>query len=245
MSYSKVALITGAYKGLGFEIARQLGQKGITVVVGARDLNKAEAAAKKLTDEGLNAYGVQLEVTNAADVAALPEYFQQKFGRLDILVNNAGVLLDSKDVAAGGSRLAVTAETLRQSYEVNTIAPYEIARTLLPLLKAAPAGRIVNQSSILGSLTVVGAGKAGDFGVPAYTSSKAALNMLTVILAQELKGTKVKVNSVHPGWVQTDMGGADAPMQIEEGAKSAVEMALIGDDGPTGSFQHLGETLPW
>jgi NAD(P)-dependent dehydrogenase (short-subunit alcohol dehydrogenase family) len=245
MSDNKVALITGAYKGLGFEIARQLGQAGITIVVGARDLAKAEAAAQKLTAEGLKAYGIKLDVTSAADVAALPDFFQQKFGRLDILVNNAGVLLDSKDIAAGGSKLAVTGETLRKTYEVNTVAPYEIARALLPLLKAAPAGRIVNQSSILGSLTMVSEGHAADFGVPAYTSSKAALNMLTVILALELKDTKIRVNAVHPGWVQTDMGGKDAPMQIEEGAKSAVAMALIGDDGPTGSFQHLGEILPW
>lgn len=246
MSEKKVALITGANKGLGFEIARQLGQKGITVVVGARDINKAEAAAQKLVDEGFDAHGVKLEVTSAADIAALPAFFEKKFGRLDILINNAGVSLDGKDIAAGGgSKLAVSADTFRQTYEVNTIAPFEIAKALLPLLKAAPAGRIVNQSSILGSITFISSGQAGDFLHPAYTSSKAALNMLTTILALELKGTNVKANSVHPGWVQTDMGGQNAPLKVEEGAQTAVELALIGEDGPTGGFLHLGETLPW
>jgi len=135
MNRNKVALITGANKGLGLEIARQLGQKGVTVVLGARDDAKAKAAADELKAEGVDAHWVKLDVTNASDVEALPAFFESKFGRLDILVNNAGVALDF-----GG----LTRETFRQTYETNVIAPYFIAQALLPLLKASPAGRIVN-----------------------------------------------------------------------------------------------------
>lgn len=235
---NKVALITGANKGLGLEIARQLGQQGVTVVIGARDEAKGNAAADTLRGEGLDAYAVKLEVTDADSVAALPAYFQQKFGRLDILVNNAGVFLDQN---------GATADNLRKTYETNVIAPYIVTETLLPLLKASPAGRIVNHSSILGSLTIVGTSDqiSNDFLAPAYLSSKSALNMLTVIAARQLKDTKIKVNAAHPGWVKTEMGTDAAPMEITDGAKTAVRLALLPDDGPTGGFFHLNDTLPW
>jgi NAD(P)-dependent dehydrogenase (short-subunit alcohol dehydrogenase family) len=238
MHNKKVALITGANKGLGFEIARQLGQQGITVVLGARDNSKADEAAKKLKAEGIDAHAVKLEVTNETDVAGLPTFFESKFGRLDILVNNAGVSLDF-----GG----VTRDTFRQTYETNVIAPYFITQALLPLLKASPAGRIVNHSSILGSMTVLGDPNSvsPDMVLPAYCSSKAALNMLTVTTTRALEGANVKVNSAHPGWVKTDMGSDRAPMEIVDGAKTAVALALLPDDGPTGGFFHMGETLPW
>jgi NAD(P)-dependent dehydrogenase (short-subunit alcohol dehydrogenase family) len=238
MHKNKVALITGANKGLGFEIARQLGQQGVTVVLGARDKAKAEEAAKKLKAEGVDAHAVKIDVTNEADVEALPAFFESKFGRLDILVNNAGVMLDF-----GG----VTRDTFRQTYETNVIAPYFITQALLPLLKAGPAGRIVNHSSIMGSMTVIGDPNSisTEFAVPAYCSSKAALNMLTVTTARTLEGTNVKVNSAHPGWVKTDMGSDRAPMEIVDGAKTAVALALLPDDGPTGGFFHMGENLPW
>jgi NAD(P)-dependent dehydrogenase (short-subunit alcohol dehydrogenase family) len=238
MHKNKVALITGANKGLGFEIARQLGQQGVTVVLGARDKAKAEEAAKKLKAEGVDAHAVKLDVTREADVAGLPDFFESKFGRLDILVNNAGVLLDF-----GG----VTRETFRQTYETNVIAPYFITEALLPLLKAGPAGRIVNHSSIMGSMTVTGDPNSlpSEWVLPAYCSSKAALNMLTVTTARTLEGTNVKVNSAHPGWVKTDMGSDQAPMEVVDGAKTAVALALLPDDGPTGGFFHMGENLPW
>lgn len=237
MSEKKIALVTGANKGLGLEIARQLGQQGITVVVGARDLAKATAAARELTAQGVDAHALKIDVTSAADIAALPGYFQEKFGGIDILVNNAGVNLDFEG--------EVTADTLRRTYEANTIGPFEITRVLLPLLKASPAGRVVNQSSILGSLSSIAGGYGGAFATPSYCSSKSALNMLTVIHALQLKDTNVKVNAAHPGWVQTDMGGANAPMNVVDGAKTAVELATLPPDGPTGSYQHLGKTLPW
>jgi NAD(P)-dependent dehydrogenase (short-subunit alcohol dehydrogenase family) len=235
---NKVALITGANKGLGLEIARQLGQQGVTVVIGARDEAKGKAAAEILRGEDIDAHAVKLEVTNADDVAALPAYFQQKFGRLDILVNNAGVMLDQS---------GTTADNLRKTYEANVIAPYVVTEALLPLLKASPAGRIVNHSSILGSLTIIGTSDqiSDDFLAPAYLSSKTALNMLTVIAARQLKDTKIKINSAHPGWVKTDMGTDAAPMDVTDGAKTAVRLALLLEDGPTGGFFHLSDTLPW
>lgn len=238
MHKNKVALVTGANKGLGFEIARQLGQQGVTVVLGARDNAKANEAAGKLKAEGIDAHAVKLDVANEADVAALPAFLESKFGRLDILVNNAGVMLDF-----GG----VTPDTFRQTYETNVIAPYFITQALLPLLKASPAGRIVNHSSSLGSMTVMGDPNSVSLEMvtPAYCSSKAALNMLTVTTARALEGSNVKVNSAHPGWVKTDMGSDRAPMEIVDGAKTAVALALLPDDGPTGGFFHLGETLPW
>ncbi len=238
MHTNKVAFITGANKGLGFEIARQLGQQGLTVALGARDQAKADEAARKLKAEGLDAHAVKIDVVNDVDVAALPAFFESKFGRLDILINNAGIALDF-----GG----VTWDAFRRTYETNVFAPYFITEALLPLLKASPAGRVVNHSSIMGSMTVMGDPNSfpPEMAVPAYCSSKAALNMLTVTTARTLEGTNVKVNSAHPGWVKTDMGSERAPMEVGAGAKTAVALALAPDDGPTGGFFHLGETLPW
>ena len=231
-----VALITGANKGLGLEIARQLGKKGITVVLGARQ-GKAEAPAAALRADGLDARAVELDVTNAADVAALPAFFEKNFGGLDILVNNAGVQLDNG--------FDTSPDSLRQTYEANVIGPYAITQALLPMLRQASAGRIVNQSSILGSLTTISEGQGGSWATPGYTSSKAALNMLTVVLAQHLADTNIKVNAAHPGWVKTDLGGEGAPLGVREGARTAVRLALLPADGPTGGYFHEEESLPW
>ncbi|MVN75939.1 SDR family NAD(P)-dependent oxidoreductase [Hymenobacter sp. HMF4947] len=232
----KVALITGANKGLGLEIARQLGQQGLAVVLGARQ-GKAEAPAAELRAQGLDARAVELDVTNAADIAALPQFLQDNYGRLDVVVNNAGVQLDEG--------FDVSPDTLRRTYEANVIGPYAITQALLPLLRQAPAGRIVNQSSILGSLATISAGEGGSWATPGYTSSKAALNMLTVVLAQHLAATNIKVNAAHPGWVKTDMGGENAPLDVREGAQTAVRLALLPADGPTGGYFHGTETLAW
>ena len=235
-SSKPVALITGANKGLGLEIARQLGQQGIAVVLGARQ-HKAEDPAADLRTQGLDARALTLDVTSAADIASLPAFFQATFGRLDILVNNAGVQLDDG--------LATSPDALRQTYEANVIGPYAITQALLPLLRQAPAGRIVNQSSILGSLATISAGQGGSWATPGYTSSKAALNMLTVVLAQQLAATAIKVNAAHPGWVKTDLGGPHALLDVAEGARTAVRLALLPPDGPTGGFFHNEEPLPW
>ena len=233
-SAKKIALITGANKGIGFEIARQLGQQGITIVIGARDEEKGAAAVEQLQAEGIEAHAVKLDVTNADDVAALPKHIEDTFGQLDILVNNAGVQEDPEGDA--------TIDIFRSTFEINVFAPFAVTEALLPLLKASPAGRIVNHSSRLGSLTAMA---EGPFYMPAYMSSKAALNMLTVLTAKQLKDTKVKVNSAHPGWVKTELGGDKAPLDIATGAKTAVELATLPDDGPTGGFFHLGKPLPW
>lgn len=235
-SGKKVALITGANKGIGLEIARQLGAQGITVVVGSRDPQRGQAAVDTLKAEGIDAHTLKLEVTDAADREAALPYLQDTFGRLDILINNAGVMLESE---------GVTPDTLARTYDANVIAPYFLTETLLPLLKAAPAGRVVHQSSMLGSLATNASGQIPiDYLLPAYNSSKAALNMLGVIQAGMLKDTAVKVNIAHPGSVKTDMNpGGD--LSLEEGAKTAVTLATLPDDGPTGGFFHLGETLPW
>ena len=233
---NKVALITGANKGIGLEIARQLGKEGITVLIGSRDTGRGEAAAQSLKAEGIDAHALTLNVTDDTVIAALPAQIEKDFGRLDILVNNAGVLLDAK---------GLTLELLRQTYESNVVAPYALTQALLPLLKAAPAGRIVNQSSILGSLTLNASGDLpASWLLPGYNSSKAALNMLTVIQAAQLQDTPVKVNAAHPGSVKTDMN-AQGELTVEEGAKTAVRLALLPEDGPTGGFFHFEDALPW
>ena len=232
-----VALITGANKGLGFEIARQLGKRGMVVIVGSRDKAKGEAAVAKLAKLGIEAHAAKLDVSSNDDVAALPGWIEQKFGRLDVLVNNAGVAEWKAD----------DVDSFRRTFEANVFGVVAVTYALLPLLKASPAGRIVNHSSVLGSLTSLSKQPEmfGNFVIPAYTASKAALNGFTVALAHKTRGTALKVNSAHPGWVRTDLGGTEAPMSAEDGAKSAVMLATLPADGATGQFFHMGEPLPW
>ena len=232
----RVALITGANKGMGLEIARQLGALGIAVVLGSRDAGPGEDAARQLETDGISdVYALKLDVTSPDDIAALPAYFEQNFGRLDILVNNAGLIIYTEN----------TPDTLRQTYEVNAVAPYAVTQALLPLLTAAPAGRIVNQSSGLGSFAYNTSGAIpAEQMLPAYQSSKAALNMLTVIQAAQVKDTRLKVNAAHPGLVKTD-SNPNGQLTVEEGAKTAVDLATLPDDGPTGGFFHLGKSVGW
>lgn len=241
----KVALITGAYKGIGFETARQLGHQGITVVVSARDQQKADQAAGKLKSEGIDAHGVKLDTTDADDYQAVASFLDKEFGKLDILVNNAGVMLGA---GFGGNDTTQTSEeVLRKTFDTNFFGVIALTQALLPLLSKSEAGRIVNLSSILGSLTLHSDPKSPIYGSKtfAYDASKTALNAYTVHLAHELRDTKIKVNSAHPGWVKTDMGTDAAPMEIPEGAKTEVELATLPESGPTGAYIHLGKTLPW
>jgi NAD(P)-dependent dehydrogenase (short-subunit alcohol dehydrogenase family) len=240
----KIALITGANKGLGFEMARQLGQAGVRVLLAARDPQKGEAAAAKLRGEGLDAQFLKLDVTDKRDRAAASAFLEEKFGRLDILINNAGV---SAEPLGTGKVSTTTEDAIRRTFDTNFFAPVALTQALLPLLAKSDAGRIVNMSSILGSQTLQAdpASPIYNFKSLSYDASKAALNSFTIHLAHELKDTKIKVNSAHPGWVKTDMGTDAAPMEIPEGAKTGVELALVGDDGPTGGFFHLGKPLPW
>ena len=240
----KVALITGANKGLGFEMAKQLAQAGVKVVVAARDTAKGEAAVEKLKHEGLDVEFLKLDVTDKEDFPKAAEFIESKFGKLDILINNAGI---SADGLAGTSVSATTEHSLRTTFETNFFAPIFLTQALLPLLKKSDAGRIVNMSSILGSQTfhATPGSPIYDFKALSYDASKAALNSFTIHLAYELKDTNIKVNSAHPGWVKTDMGTDAAPMELPEGAKTGVDLALLDEDGPTGGFFHLGKPLPW
>lgn len=240
----KVALITGANKGLGFEMARQLGKEGVTVIMAARDTRKGEAAAAKLKGEGLDIRFLKLDVTNPQDYTDAAVFLEKNFGRLDILINNAGI---SAEGLGGGKASTTSPEVIHRTFETNFFAPVALTQALLPLLKKSEAGRIVNMSSILGSQSLHADPQSPiyDFKSLGYDSSKAALNAFTIHLAHELKGTRIKVNSAHPGWVKTDMGTDAAPMEIPEGAKTGVELALLGEQGPTGGFFHQGKPLPW
>jgi NAD(P)-dependent dehydrogenase (short-subunit alcohol dehydrogenase family) len=243
---NKIAFITGANRGLGFETSRELGEKGVTVIVGARDKAKGEAAVKKLEALGLKAEPFVFDVDNLADHKKVYDYIEKKYGKLDILVNNAGVLLD-RSTDGKNHTSTINQEILRKTFDTNFFNLVALTQTLLPLIRKSPAGRIVNLSSILGSLGEHSNPKSFifDFKIFAYNASKTALNAFTVHLAHELKDTKIKVNSAHPGWVKTDMGGAEAPMEVSEGGKTSAELALLPDNGPTGSFIHRGEVIPW
>lgn len=237
MTPKTVALITGANRGIGLEIGRQLGQQGLLVVLGARDGAKGAAAAAELAAQGIDAHAVKLDVNSVEDVSRLPGYFRESFGRLDVLVNNAGVA----EWTADGL------ESFRRTFEVNVFGVVAVTYALLPLLRQSPAGRIVNQSSLLGSLTSLQQKPKmfRRFVIPAYTASKAALNGFTVALAHQAQGSTLKINSAHPGWVRTELGGQEAPLSPEEGAKTAVALATLPPEGPSGQFFHLGEPLPW
>jgi NAD(P)-dependent dehydrogenase (short-subunit alcohol dehydrogenase family) len=241
----KVALITGANKGIGFETARQLGKLGITVLVGARDAAKGEEAVSKLKTEGIDAKAVTLEVTSAKDRDAVAKLIEQDYGKLDILINNAGI---SGEGGFGENTTSRTGQPeLQRVFDTNFFSVVALTQALLPLIRKSSEGRIVNLSSILGSLTLhaTPGSPIENFKAFSYDASKSALNAFTIHLAHELKDTKIKVNSAHPGWVKTDMGTDAAPMEIPEGAKTSVQLATLADGGPSGGYFHLGETLPW
>ncbi|HEX8499408.1 MAG TPA: SDR family oxidoreductase [Pyrinomonadaceae bacterium] len=230
----RVALVTGAYRGIGLEVVRQLARRGFTVVLTARDGRKAEAAAEGLKGEGLKVVPFRLDVTDGESVGEAARFVGERFGRLDVLVNNAAILYDSWQRAEGAD-LA----TVREAFETNTLGPWRACLAFLPLLRKSRHGRVVNVSSESGSLASM------QGGTPAYSVSKAALNALTRTLAGELRGSRVLVNSVCPGWVATEMGGPDAPRSVEEGAAGVVWAATLPDSGPTGGFFRDGEPLPW
>ncbi len=246
---TRVALVTGANRGIGLETSRQLAQAGVTVIMGGRTADAINAAAETLRGEGLPVLPLVLDVVNPEHHRLAAKKIEADFGKLDILVNNAGIV--TGEHFGMNSATSIAPEALRETFEVNLFAPIALTQALLPLIEKSPAGRIVNLSSILGSLTVNRGwddpemAAYADFKPTAYDTSKAALNMFTVHLAAALRHTKIKVNSAHPGWVKTDMGSEAAPMEIVDGAKTSVALALLDADGPTGAFIHLGEELPW
>ena len=230
----RVALVTGAYRGIGLEVSRQLARRGFEVVLTARDAGKAGAAAEGLKAEGLKVIPAALDVTDARGVEEAARFVEGRFGRLDVLVNNAAVLYDDWQRAENADL-----DTAREAFETNTLGPWRVSQAFLPLLRRSPHPRIVNVSSESGSLSSMGG------GTPAYGVSKAALNALTRMLADELRPARVLVNSVCPGWVATEMGGPDAPRTPEEGAASVVWAATLPDGGPTGGFFRDGQPLAW
>ncbi|MGO9597976.1 MAG: SDR family oxidoreductase [Isosphaeraceae bacterium] len=247
----KVALVTGANKGIGLETARGLSELGIAVVIASRDEAKGRAAAETLKAEGKrNVEAVRFDVTRLEDHQEIARHLEDRYGKLDILVNNAGVMLEDSDFGEPGgfnTTPTVMPDVLRRTFETNFFAVVSLTQALLPLIRKAPAGRIVNLSSILGSLTLHSDPSSDiyDKKAFAYDASKTAINAFTIHLAQALRGTPIKVNSAHPGWVKTDMGGAAAPMEVSEGGKTSVQLATLPDDGPTGGYYHLGQPLPW
>ncbi len=199
----RIALVTGANKGLGFETARQLGAKGITVLMASRNKERGITAVEKLKAEGLDVELVQLESTNDQDIQVLIQLIESRYGKLDILVNNAGIMHQDEPLGTNTSE-SISAESLKLTFDVNFFSIVNLTQALLPLLKKSDAGRIINLSSILGSNTVQSDSSSPYYTVKpfAYDASKAALNSFTVHLAAALEGTKVKVNSAHPGWVK-------------------------------------------
>ncbi|MFN2597432.1 MAG: SDR family oxidoreductase [Pyrinomonadaceae bacterium] len=230
----RVALVTGANRGIGLGVVRQLARLGFDVVLGARDAEKGERASAALRQEGLSVTPVALDVTDQSSVEAARDFVAGRFGRLDVLVNNAGALYDDWQRAENADL-----ETAREAFETNTLGAWRVCIAFIPLLKKSGHARIVNVSSESGSLASMGG------GTPAYSVSKAALNVLTRKLADELRSARVVVNSVCPGWVATEMGGRDAPRTIAEGAASVVWAATLPDDGPTGGFFRDGKPLDW
>ncbi len=230
---AQIALVTGANRGIGLEVCHQLGKQGFTVLLGARDMARGEAAAAGLRRQGLNVLPRQLDVTRPDSIRRLHDSVEHEYGRLDVLVNNAAILYDTWE-----SVLNADLAVVREAFETNTLGAWQMSQAFVPLLRQSQHGRIVNVSSEAGSLASMGS------GTPAYNLSKAGLNALTRMLASELRGTRILVNSVCPGWVATDMGGAGG-RPVEEGAAGIVWAATLPDGGPTGGFFRDGKPLPW
>lgn len=243
----KIALITGANKGLGLETAKQIGKAGHTVIITARNRDKLNHALTILNAEDIECHGYISDVSKENDRLRLFDEVNRNHVSLDILINNAGIQIDFPAFMPGNSSETVSQEVLRETFEVNMFAPIHLTQLFLPLLKQSPAGRIVNVSSIMSSLTLHADPNSPIYGIKllAYDASKTALNQFTIHLAEALKDTNVRINSAHPGWVKTDLGGDYAPMQVADGVKTIVDLALMGDECPNGAFMHAGEALPW
>ncbi len=240
---NKIALITGANKGIGLETARQLARDhGFTVLIGARDEKRGQEAADELESAGLDAHFLLLDPTDAASIERARAEVEEKFGRLDVLVNNAGTSVP-EDLAAPAS---VATSVLREVYDLNVFAQHEVTRAFWPLLERSEGARLLNVSSMAGSLAAQSdfAGPMKDFQSIAYMSSKAALNMMTVSFAKAWQNTPHRANAIHPGSVKTELNPG-GELSVEEGARSSVELATIPNDGPNGTFSHLGQTMPW
>jgi NAD(P)-dependent dehydrogenase (short-subunit alcohol dehydrogenase family) len=229
----RVALVTGANRGIGLEVCRQLAQRGYVAVLGARDPERGERAAAELREQGLDVRACQLDVSEPASVEAAAGWMQDELGRVDAVVNNAAILYDTWQRGVDADL-----DQVRAALDTNLLGAWRVVQGLLGLLRQSPAGRIVNVSSGAGALNDMGG------GTPAYRTSKAALNALTRILAAELRADRILVNAICPGWVATDMGGAGG-RPVAEGAAGIVWAVELPDDGPSGGFFRDGRALAW
>ena len=244
MSEQKIALITGANRGIGFETARQLGEKGFKVLVGARSEESGKEAETKLKDEGFDAEFILLDVDDVKTHESAAKFVEDNYGKLDVLINNAGINLEIGEKAVQASE--TSADIFRQTFDTNFFNTIALTQEFLPLIVKSDAGRIAFVSSGLGSLTLHSDPNSPiyNYKLPAYDISKTALNGYAVHLAHELKDTPIKVNTLHPGSVKTDMN-PNGDITVEEGAKTSVDLATLPADGYTGKFIHLGNELPW
>ncbi|WP_067571716.1 SDR family oxidoreductase [Nocardia acidivorans] len=241
----QIALVTGANKGMGRETVRRLAAAGMTVLLGARDPERGRTAAAELAADGADVRFVHLDVTDAATVEAAARLIEQEFGRLDVLVNNAGISVENQVPVTG-----ITAEAMRITYETNVFGVVTVTNTLLPLLRRAEHARIVNVSSLLGSLTTAADPNGPLAGWPAaallaYNSSKSALNALTIMWANALRAEGITVNAADPGYVATDLNQHAGTGTVEEGAQIMVTLATLPADGPTGTFRSAVGPHPW
>lgn len=241
-SKKRVALVTGANRGIGFAIAERLARSEYTVILGARDEQKGSQACSTLGTHGLDVHDTLLDVTEATSIQAALGKIKDNFGRLDVLVNNAGIQIDGETTI-----LELAQITLQNTLETNAFGPLLLSQACVPLMKANGYGRIVNISSTLGALSDIANPESPYTGVdsPAYRISKTLLNAVTVLLAKELRGSNILVNSVCPGWVRTDMGGPRAPLSVEEASETPVWLATLPDGGPTGGFFRDRQPIPW
>ncbi|CUG89275.1 short chain dehydrogenase, putative [Bodo saltans] len=240
MPAKEIVLITGANKGIGLETARQLGQRGFKVLLGARDAALGAKAAESLQAAGLDVQAIAINVVDVASITAAAAQVERDFGRLDVLVNNAGVATNHAKPAE------LSGDEARGDFEVNFFGVINVTHAFIPLLRKAELPRIVNLSSMLGSHTLHADPTSPIYGytVTAYNASKAALNLYTQNLAHALKDEKFKINAAHPGYVKTDLA-PDGVMTVEQGAETSVYLATLGSDGPTGGFFHKRDALPW
>ena len=242
---TKIALVTGANKGIGFETAKQLAERNIKVLLGARNEAEGKKAEDVLRKLSLDVTFVKLDISNSVDIQNIKSYIESNYGVLDILINNAAVFLDS--AWFGNNTETVPQQILRDTFDINYFGTVELTQALMPAIKKSKAGRIVNISSLLGSFGAHLDESHFLYTLKpyAYSASKTALNQFTVFLAHALRETNIKVNAANPGWVKTSIGSDQAPLTPEEGAKTGVALALMDDNGPTGTFSQSGEVLPW
>jgi NAD(P)-dependent dehydrogenase (short-subunit alcohol dehydrogenase family) len=248
----KIVLVTGSTKGLGREIARQVGSLGMTVIASERDDGRGQRTAQELQAEGIDGQFLQLDVTDDYSVQRAAEHIDEEFGCLDVLINNAGITVEEerpseKRPSTDVRPSAITADQVQQTYEVNVFGVVRVTHAMLPLLRRSPSGRIVNMSSPLGSLTFRADPDhpIARVGLLAYSSSKAALNAITLLYANELRDTGILVNAANPGKVATDINTHTGERTVEQGAKIAVHLATLDDDGPTGVFLSDNGPVPW